>query len=258
MRGTSKAAIYRHRKHLLQQMPCCCNPNFSMWDHLRGCPKSELKSMVMKFCLTFTDSAADIVPVATTTGTSVEGPVARRRTLRHVLRPWERYVALNRLRTFTEDLAFCLQQSRTRMTHQSMFLGVLRIHHPTLPRDPRTLMSTLRHCPKRHTGSGVRVHLMDSSRQAPSVYPDPPLPALPQPIMFNSPQRSPIAKPSTTRSPVYDDLPPPLIPKAAATHSPFRASRSDILSPLSTRMPTNTSSSDKSDSVCVSSPRCHS
>ncbi|KAA3677600.1 uncharacterized protein DEA37_0011913 [Paragonimus westermani] len=48
--------------------------------------------------------------------------------------------------------------SYTRMVHQSMFLGVLSMHHPTLPRDPRTLMRTPRDCPEKYIGSGVYVH----------------------------------------------------------------------------------------------------
>ncbi|KAA3678098.1 uncharacterized protein DEA37_0005753 [Paragonimus westermani] len=39
-----------------------------------------------------------------------------------------------------------------------MFLGVLRMNYPTLPRDPRTLMPTRRDCPKKYIGSGVHVH----------------------------------------------------------------------------------------------------
>ncbi|KAA3670922.1 uncharacterized protein DEA37_0003470 [Paragonimus westermani] len=39
-----------------------------------------------------------------------------------------------------------------------MFLGVLRMHHPTLPRDPRTLMRTPRDYPKKYIDSGVYVH----------------------------------------------------------------------------------------------------
>ncbi|KAA3671376.1 uncharacterized protein DEA37_0010332 [Paragonimus westermani] len=76
-----------------------------------------------------------------------------------LLRTWERYVAVDRRRGIKEDLAFCFQQSHTRMIHQSMFLGVLRMHHPTLPRDPRTLMRTPRDCPKKYIGSGVYAHI---------------------------------------------------------------------------------------------------
>ncbi|KAA3674901.1 uncharacterized protein DEA37_0000754 [Paragonimus westermani] len=39
-----------------------------------------------------------------------------------------------------------------------MFLKVLRMHHPTLPRAPRTLMRTPRDCLKMYIGSGVYVH----------------------------------------------------------------------------------------------------
>ncbi|KAA3680458.1 uncharacterized protein DEA37_0010210 [Paragonimus westermani] len=43
-------------------------------------------------------------------------------------------------------------ESHTRMIRQSMFLGVLRMHHSTLPRDRMTLMRTPRDCPKKHIG----------------------------------------------------------------------------------------------------------
>ncbi|KAA3670471.1 uncharacterized protein DEA37_0001345, partial [Paragonimus westermani] len=62
-----------------------------------------------------------------------------------LLRTWERYVAVDRRR------ATCAHDS-------SMFLGVLRMNHPTLPLDPRTLMRTPRDCPKKYIGSSVYVH----------------------------------------------------------------------------------------------------
>ncbi|KAF7261035.1 hypothetical protein EG68_01491 [Paragonimus skrjabini miyazakii] len=93
------------------------------------------------------------------------------------------------------------------------------MYHPTLPRDPRTLMGTPRERSKRRIDPGV------------------------------SPQRSLIAGPSTVRLPAFHDLPPLLIPKEAAVHSTFYSSRSEILSPFSPRMTINTSSSE---SVCTS------
>ncbi|KAF5395453.1 hypothetical protein PHET_12112 [Paragonimus heterotremus] len=98
-----------------------------------------------------------MVLVPTTTVTS-KVPAKRKPIPRRTLRPWERYVAMGRHRTIAKDLAFCFRQSHTRMNHQSMFLGVLRMYHPTLPRDPGTLMRTPRECPKRHIGPGSHVH----------------------------------------------------------------------------------------------------
>ncbi|KAF8572003.1 hypothetical protein P879_01950 [Paragonimus westermani] len=270
MRGTSKAAIYRYRKRLLQQMPCCCSPSFSMWDHRRGCPKPELSS---EHCCAdvshlLTDSPVEIVPVAgtSTTVSVVERPVARKRTSRRLRRTWERYVAVDRRRSIKKALAFCFQRSHTRMIHQSMFPGVLSMHHPTHPRDPRTLMGTPRDCPNKvpvryssdeDYDSQKDHQKKDTSRQDTYVYPIPPLPVLPQPTMSNPPRRSPIAGPSTTPSPVLNEIPPLLVPEAAAVHSTFYASRSDIQSPLFARMTVNASSSDHSDCMCSSSPRCH-
>ncbi|KAA3679679.1 uncharacterized protein DEA37_0006212 [Paragonimus westermani] len=94
----------------------------------------------------------------TSTNVLVERSLARKRTSRRLLRTWERYVVVDRRRSIKEDLAFCFQQSHTRMIHQSMFLGVMRVNHPTLPRDPRTLMRPPRDCPKNYIGSGVYVH----------------------------------------------------------------------------------------------------
>ncbi|KAF5394874.1 hypothetical protein PHET_09778 [Paragonimus heterotremus] len=65
---------------------------------------------------------------------------------------------MGRHRTIGNDMAFCFQQSHTTMNHQSIFLGVLRMYHPTLPRDPRTLMGTPRECLKRHIGPGAYVY----------------------------------------------------------------------------------------------------
>ncbi|KAA3671021.1 uncharacterized protein DEA37_0008656 [Paragonimus westermani] len=108
MRGTSKAAIYRYRKRLLVQMPCCCSPRFSMWDHLRGCPTQELRSNMMIFfqfsgepCRAdvlhvLTDGPVGMVPVAgKSTNVLVERLVPRRRTSRRLLRTWERHVAVD-------------------------------------------------------------------------------------------------------------------------------------------------------------------
>ncbi|KAF5395186.1 hypothetical protein PHET_06329 [Paragonimus heterotremus] len=108
-----------------------------MWNYLRGSPEQELPSTVMKCYLTFMDdpscsyvssAVADndvvIVPVATTTATSVEGPLTRRRISRRVLRPWEQYVAVDRPRTIRDGLASSFQQSPTGVIHQSMSLDV--------------------------------------------------------------------------------------------------------------------------------------
>ncbi|KAF7258421.1 hypothetical protein EG68_04197 [Paragonimus skrjabini miyazakii] len=54
------------------------------------------------------------------------------------------------------------------------------------------------------------------SCHAPTMYPEPPPPHLPQPTMFHSPQRSPIAVLSTVRLPAFHDEPPILLPKEAA------------------------------------------
>ncbi|KAF5402253.1 hypothetical protein PHET_04365 [Paragonimus heterotremus] len=105
-----------------------------------------------------TDSEVDMVPVSTTTVTSPEGPAKRKPISGHIIRPWERFTAMGRHRKIGKDLAFCFQQSHTRMNHQSMFLGVLRVYHPTLPRDLRTLMGTPRGCSKRHIDPGLYVH----------------------------------------------------------------------------------------------------
>ncbi|KAF7234519.1 hypothetical protein EG68_11844 [Paragonimus skrjabini miyazakii] len=270
-----------------------------MWDQFRGCPKRELPSIVLKCGLTFIGMHND----CNVTGRSIEPKTYFKR----IPRPWERYVTVGRHRMIRNDLAFGFQQSRTRMIHQSMFLGVLRMYHPTLPRDSRTLMGTPRECPKRHTGPATdtarsrnlsachklllahealppttaqyavidlvrtnsyvdaraveretveqssdatsdctsrrtnfntqyierkRVPLWYSSdddcdyresqekksgsRQASSVYPEPPSPQLLHPTMLHSPQRTPIVGPSTVRMPVFHDLPSLLIPKDAA------------------------------------------
>ncbi|KAA3671675.1 uncharacterized protein DEA37_0003654 [Paragonimus westermani] len=103
-----------------------------------------------------TDGPVEMVPVAGTSATVlVERPVARRRTSRRLLQTWERYVAVDRRRSIREDSAFCFQQSRTRMIHQSVFLGVLRMHSPALREDPRALMRTPRDCPKKSSATYV-------------------------------------------------------------------------------------------------------
>ncbi|KAF7240954.1 hypothetical protein EG68_10610 [Paragonimus skrjabini miyazakii] len=104
------------------------------------------------------DTELEIVPVSTTTATSLGGPAKGKPISRRILRPWERYVAVGHHRTIRKDLGSCSQQSRTRVILQSVFLGVLRMYHPILPRDPWKLMGASRECPERHIGPGVYVY----------------------------------------------------------------------------------------------------
>ncbi|KAA3671252.1 uncharacterized protein DEA37_0012402 [Paragonimus westermani] len=103
-----------------------------------------------------TDDPVKMVPVAgTSTAVLVGRPVARKRTSSKrstvIGKPPFRKLApnLERRRGMKEDLAFCFQQLHTRTIHQSVFLGALRMHHPTLLLDPGPLMSAPRDCLKK-------------------------------------------------------------------------------------------------------------
>ncbi|KAF7238258.1 hypothetical protein EG68_11318 [Paragonimus skrjabini miyazakii] len=218
-----------------------------MWGHLRGCPEREPPSIVMKCGVKFigepccsyvpdvvADTEVDIVPVSTTTVTSLGGPSNRKPISKRILRPWKRSNCTSRLTNLDKRYS----EKKAESTPHLSTLSVCRV--------------PLRYSSDDDCDHRESQEKKSSSRRVPSMYYDPPLPQFPQLIMLHSPQRSPIAEPSTVRLPVFHDLPPPLTLKGAAVRSTFCASRSEILSPFSPRMATNTSSSK---SVCTSNSK---